>query len=138
MTSQETKGSPFYSQQGRQVKEFEIGNSSHNAILFRIRFLQQAPSKSFILHPFKGRTQLFIFYFFFFFQSRQDLISHLHCGRVISLHITFWVDYFKCLPSDSIILLFWSTLVLFEDFFSQLAAFKSFSFIFGHRKYCYR
>ena len=41
------------------------------------------------------------------------------------------------LPSNSIVLLFWSTLLLSEDFFFYLVAFKIFSFIFGRQKYCY-
>lgn len=41
MTSQETQGSQFYPQKERQVKEWEVGNSSQNAILLRIHVFQQ-------------------------------------------------------------------------------------------------
>lgn len=40
MTSQETQGSQFYPQKDRQVKECEMGNSSQNAIPFKIHFFQ--------------------------------------------------------------------------------------------------
>lgn len=57
MTSQETQGSQFYPQKERQVKECEMGNSSQNAIPFKIHFFQQPKSKS-IIDPWKGRKQL--------------------------------------------------------------------------------
>ena len=134
MTSQETQGSPFYPQKERQVKECEMGNSSHNAVLFRIHFLQWSTSKSYILHPFKQRKQLFIFLYIFFSFSPRTLLSN-----TFNLLFHYLLPFFRQLR-NSIFPKFFSFLSkeLFQVPFTVLQGIEIFSieFPFPLQEFC--